>query len=68
MVCLRFDRVIQKITVLEREKPASPFERLPRMQRAGGKIVGQTLSTCCSRRIGRKPRASGTHSKEVHPS
>lgn len=42
-VRLRLDRLIQKITLLEREEPASPFERLLRMQHADGRIDRQTL-------------------------
>ena len=40
---LRLDRLIQKIMLLERDEPASPFERLLRMQHADGKIDRQTL-------------------------
>jgi hypothetical protein len=44
-VRLRLDRLIEKIKLLDRQDPASPFERLVRMQHVDGKIDGQTLKT-----------------------
>ena len=42
-VRLRLDRLIQKITLLDREDISSPFERVVRLQHADGKIDRQTL-------------------------
>jgi hypothetical protein len=44
-VRLRLDRLIEKIKLLDRQDPASPFERLVRMQHVDGKIDGQTMKT-----------------------
>jgi hypothetical protein len=42
-VRLRLDRLIEKIKLLDRQDPASPFERLLRMQHVDGKIDSRTL-------------------------
>ena len=42
-VRLRLDRLIQKITLLDRHDITTPFERLLRMQHADGKIDRRTL-------------------------
>jgi hypothetical protein len=42
-VRLRLDRLIEKVKLLDREDVKSPFERVLRMQHAGGKIDRDTL-------------------------